>query len=398
MRKKNNYYLFLVIPIFMALFKEIPANATSSDAITLESISAVSSTVLTGEDIVMQVQVAVPAGYSWDPRTNYLGYTTKVLMCKSNIYTETSGIGSCNYGSTQSQYALSTISEISQQININYTLITFKISGLVLAGSNGEYKLFRVLIPGADIPNQEEMHKYDRGRTYAIEGVVNRSDVLVPSFLNGDVSVVSSLPTPTPTPTPTPSVTESATPTPTPTVTETSTPSPTPSSSPSESSTPIVSSGSNSVSSSVVVAKIITPIAIQSSGVAILKTPSKNGDLTWKKAEDVKTSNIEWKLKRSNLANNGNFLETNISNSPIKVTTNGDAFTLRFMTGKNRGKIQINVDGKKLATFSTTSIKSKIKVKSWIGIGTGKHTIEIIPIINSGQSVGIDAIQVAKAV
>jgi hypothetical protein len=159
-----------------------------------------------------------------------------------------------------------------------------------------------------------------------------------------------------------------------------------------------VSSGSNSVSSSVVVAKTITPIAIQSSGVAILKTPSKNGDLTWKKAEDVKTSNIEWKLKRSNLANNGNFLETNISNSPIKVTTNGDAFTLRFMTGKNRGKIQINVDGKKLATFSTTSIKSKIKVKSWIGIGTGKHTIEIIPIINSGQSVGIDAIQVAKAV
>ncbi|MFZ9360865.1 MAG: hypothetical protein ACO249_06005, partial [Candidatus Nanopelagicales bacterium] len=163
MRKKNNYYLFLVIPIFMALFKEIPANATSSDAITLESISAVSSTVLTGEDIVMQVQVAVPAGYSWDPRTNYLGYTTKVLMCKSNIYTETSGIGSCNYGSTQSQYALSTISEISQEININYTLITFKISGLVLSGSNGEYKLFRVLIPGADIPNQEEMHKYDRG-------------------------------------------------------------------------------------------------------------------------------------------------------------------------------------------------------------------------------------------
>ena len=398
MRKKNKYYLFLVIPIFMALFKEIPANATSSDAITLESISAVSSTVLTGEDIVMQVQVAVPAGYSWDPRTNYLGYTTKVLMCKSNIYTETSGIGSCNYGSTQSQYALSTISEISQQININYTLITFKISGLVLAGSNGEYKLFRVLIPGADIPNQEEMHKYDRGRTYAIEGVVNRSDVLVPSFLNGDVSVVSSLPTPTPTPTPTPSVTESATPTPTPTVTETSTPSPTPSSSPSESSTPIVSSGSNSVSSSVVVAKIITPIAIQSSGVAILKTPSKNGDLTWKKAEDIKTSNIEWKLKRSNLANNGNFLETNISNSPIKVTTNGDAFTLRFMTGKNSGKIQINVDGKKLATFSTKSIKPKIKVKSWIGIGTGKHTIEIIPIINSGQSVGIDAIQVAKAV
>ena len=396
MRKKNKYYLFLVIPIFMALFKEIPAQATSSDAITLESISAVSSTVLTGEDIVMQVQVAVPTGYSWDPSTNYLGYTTKVLMCKSNIYTETSGVGSCNYGSTQSQYALSSISEVSQQINLNFTLITFKVSGLVLSGATGDYKLFRVLIPGADIPNQEEMHKYDRGRTYAIEGVTNRTDVIVPTFLNGDVSVVSSLPTPTPTP----SVTESSTPTPTPipTVSETSSPTPTSSTSPTESSAPIVSVGSNSASNTSVISKVVIPIAIQSNGVAILKTPSKNGDLTWKKAQDVTTTNSEWKLKRNNLANNGNFIETNVSNSIIKVITKGDAFTLRFITGKNRGSIQINVDGKKLATFSTKASKSKIKVKSWIGIGTGKHTIEIIPIINSGQSVGIDAIQVAKAV
>ncbi|MFM1825404.1 MAG: hypothetical protein RLZZ37_39, partial [Actinomycetota bacterium] len=163
-------------------------------------------------------------------------------------------------------------------------------------------------------------------------------------------------------------------------------------------SIPIVSSGSNSVSNPIVISKSIAPIAIQSSGVAISKTPSKNGDITWKKAEDIKTNNTEWKLKRNNLANNGNFLETKISNSPIKVTTKGDAFTLRFLTGKNRGKIQINVDGKKLATFSTKANKSKLKVKSWIGIGSGKHTIEIIPIINSGQSVGIDAIQVAKAV
>ncbi|MFM7139441.1 MAG: hypothetical protein ACKOXS_03960, partial [Actinomycetes bacterium] len=199
-------------------------------------------------------------------------------------------------------------------------------------------------------------------------------------------------------PTPTPSVTESSTPTPSPTVSETSTPTPTPSSSPSESSAPVTSVVSNSGSNSSVISKVVTPIAIQSSGVAILKTPGKNGDLTWKKAQDVPTTNSEWKLKRNNLANNGNFLETSVSNSSIQVITKGDAFTLRFITGKNRGKIQINVDGKKLATFSTKANKSKIKVKSWIGIGTGKHTIEIIPIINSGQSVGIDAIQVAKAV
>jgi hypothetical protein len=399
MRKKNKYYLFLVIPIFVALFKEIPAKATSSDAITLESISAVSSTVLTGQDIVMQVQVAVPAGYSWDPNVSALGGKMTVLFCPVNRYSEISGIGSCSFTGTNSNlYNLTTISTASVSTAGSFDFISFTISGRLNSGEINDFKLYRIRIPAANLPDRSELHTYLRGQNYAQELGSDRTDVLVPTFLNGDVSVVTSLPTPSPTPTPTPSVTESSTPTPTPTVSETSTPTPTPSSSPSESSAPVTSVVSNSGSNSSVISKVVTPIAIQSSGVAILKTPGKNGDLTWKKAQDVPTINSEWKLKRNNLANNGNFLETSVSNSSIKVITKGDAFTLRFITGKNRGKIQINVDGKKLATFSTTSNKSKIKVKSWIGIGTGKHTIEIIPIINSGQSVGIDAIQVAKAV
>ena len=397
MRKKNKFYLFLVIPIFVALFKEIPAQATSSDAITLESISAVSSTVLTGQDIVMQVQVAVPAGYSWDPNVTALGGKIKVQVCPDSLYQVISGIPNCNYGTQQAKYSLTTISNLNSVNDGLFDIKSFQISGLGSLNVVENYKLMIVRIPAANIPNRDEMHYYSRGKTYATDDYGNLS-YLVPTFLNGDVSVVTSLPTPSPTPTPTPSVTESSTPTPTPTVSETSTPTPTPSSSPSESSTPVASVVSNSGSNSSVISKVVTPIAIQSSGVAILKTPGKNGDLTWKKAQDVPTTNSEWKLKRNNLANNGNFLETNVSNSAIKVITKGDAFTLRFITGKNRGRIQINVDGKKLATFSTKANKSKIKVKSWIGIGTGKHTIEIIPIINSGQSVGIDAIQVAKAV
>lgn len=274
---------------------------------------------------------------------------------------------------------------------------TYPIKGVLPLGN---YLLYKVVVPQPTL--FDDVHTYNKNFTYALDSWGDSNSIIVPSFNLASVSVVNSLPSPTPTPTPTPSasVTESSTPTPTPTptVTETSTLTPTPSSSPSESSIPIVSVGSNSVSSTSVIPKDVTPIAIQSSGVAILKTPDKNGDLTWKKAKDVTTTNSEWKLKRNNLANNGNFLETNISNSTIKVITKGDAFTLRFVTGKNRGNIQINVDGKKLATFSTKANKAKIKVKSWIGIGTGKHTIEIIPLIETGQSVGIDAIQVAKAV
>jgi hypothetical protein len=387
MRKKNKYYLFLVIPIFVALFKEIPAQATSSDAITLESISAVSSTVLTGEDIVMQVQVAVPTGYSWDPVVGVDGnqLPLTLLFCLDSNWNGTR----CITGSKSliaSSYSLANSSNLSN-------LFTYPIKGVLPLGN---YLLYKVVVPQPTI--YDDVHTYNKNFTYALDMWGDPNSISVPNFELGDVSVVTSLPTPSPTPTPTPSVTESSTPTPTPTVSETSTPTPTPSSSPSESSTPVASVVSNSGSNSSVISKVVTPIAIQSSGVAILKTPGKNGDLTWKKAQDVATSNSEWKLKRNNLANNGNFLETSVSNSSIKVITKGDAFTLRFITGKNRGRIQINVDGKKLATFSTKANKSKIKVKSWIGIGTGKHSIEIIPIINSGQSVGIDAIQVAKAV
>ena len=387
MRKKNKFYLFLVIPIFVALFKEIPAQATSSDAITLESISAVSSTVLTGEDIVMQVQVAVPTGYSWDPVVGVDGnqLPLTLLFCLDSNWNGTR----CITGSKSliaSSYSLANSSNLSN-------LFTYPIKGVLPLGN---YLLYKVVVPQPTI--YDDVHTYNKNFTYALDMWGDPNSISVPNFELGDVSVVTSLPTPSPTPTPTPSVTESSTPTPTPTVSETSTPTPTPSSSPSESSTPVASVTSNSGSSSSVISKVVTPIAIQSSGVAILKTPGKNGDLTWKKAQDVATTNSEWKLKRNNLANNGNFLETSVSNSAIKVITKGDAFTLRFITGKNRGRIQINVDGKKLATFSTKANKSKIKVKSWIGIGTGKHTIEIIPIINFGQSVGIDAIQVAKAV
>jgi hypothetical protein len=367
----------------------IPASATSNDAITLESITAVSSTVLTGENIVMQLEVAVPTGYAWDPLNNYLGYTTKVLMCKNSIYSEVAGVGACSYGSTQSQYALSTVSNISEVNYGSYKIISFKLSGLLFSGAINDYKLFRVIIAGADIPLQEEMHKYDRGRTYAIEGVANRNDVVVPSFINGDVSVVASLPIPTPTPTPT----VSATPSPTPSALDT--PSPTPSAT--ESVVASSNSGSNSASSRIE-NPALQPIAVESSGQSIKRTPDRNGDLTWQKSKELSVNNSQWETKSNKKASGGSYITTSINESKIQIETRGDGLTLRFMTGKKMGKFQVNVDGKKLAVVNTRSLLTKSKAKSWIGIGTGKHKIEIIPILDPGQSVGIDAYQIARAV
>ena len=289
----------------------------------------------------MQLEVAVPTGYSWDPQANYLGYTTRVLFCKNSIYSEIGGVGSCSYGSTQAQYALGSISDINETNLSGYKLVRFKISGILFAGAINEYKLFRVIVAGADLPMQEEMHKYDRGKTYAIEGVSDRTDVTVPTFLNGDVSVVA--PSPTPTPTPTISETSSPTPTPTPTATESAT------------EVVVTTSSSSSGTSSAVartVAPVLIPIAIEASGKTIRKIPNKNGDLTWQRVKEISSSS-GWVQKKNRRASGGKFVSTSNPQTKLSIVTSGDAFTLRYMTGKNMGKIRVMVDGKKLAEFKT---------------------------------------------
>ena len=79
MLKKTKLWLSVIPLIIFNNFISNPAQATSNDAITLESIRAVSTTVLTGENIVMQLEVAVPAGYVWDPNVSALG--GKISFC-----------------------------------------------------------------------------------------------------------------------------------------------------------------------------------------------------------------------------------------------------------------------------------------------------------------------------
>jgi len=380
-------FLLIVINNFIAT----PARATSNDAITLESIRAVSTTVLTGENIVMQLEVAVPTGYSWDPNVTALGGKVKVLVCPSSLYSLISGIPNCNYGAFQSRYSLTTISAVTSTTVGSFDIKTFTVSGLASLGLVDNYKLMIVRIPGANIPNRDEMNYYSRGNLYATDDYGTLPSISVPSFLNGDVSVVA----PTPTPTPTPTVSVTVTPTPTPTVSETPTPTPTPSAT--ETSTPTSESETSNVVNRII-SSILQPIGIQASGQSIKKSPARNGDLTWQKSREIVTTNEEWLVKKNRNASGGSFISTSVNESKLQVTTRGDAFTLRFMTGKKMGKIQVNVDGKKLAVINTNSTSNKSKAKSWIGIGTGNHKIEIIPILDPGQSIGIDAYQVARAV
>jgi hypothetical protein len=389
MFNKTKLWLSVFPLIIINNFIATPAKATSNDAITLESIRAVSTTVLTGENIVMELEVAVPTGYSWDPNVTALGGKIKVLVCPTALYSLVSGIPNCNYGSLQSRYSLTTISTVTSTTVGSFDIKSFTVSGLASLGLVDNYKLMIVRIPAANIPNRDEMNYYSRGNLYATDDYGSLPTISVPTFLNGDVSVVA----PTPTPTPTPTVSETVTPTPTPTVSVT--PSPTPSVT--ETSTPVSESGTSTVVSRII-SSILQPIGIQSSGQSIKKIPNRNGDLTWQKSREILTINEEWSVRKNKNASGGSFVSTSINESKLQLTTRGDAFTLRYMTGKKMGKIQVNVDGKKLAVINTGSTSTKSKAKSWIGIGTGNHKIEIIPILDPGQSIGIDAYQVARAV
>jgi hypothetical protein len=391
MLNKTKLWLSVIPLIIVNYLFSTPAKATSNDAITLESIRAVSTTVLTGENIVMELEVAVPTGYSWDPNVTALGGKIKVLVCPTALYSLISGIPNCNYGSLQSRYSLTTISTVTSTTVGSFDIKSFTVSGLASLGLVDNYKLMIVRIPAANIPNRDEMNYYSRGNLYATDDYGSLPTISVPTFLNGDVSVVA----PTPTPTPTPTVSETVTPTPTPTVSVTPTPTPTPSVA--ETSTPSLESGTSTVVNRII-NSILQPIGIQSSGQSLKKAPNKNGDLTWQKSKEIITTNEEWLVKKNRNASGGSFVSTSINESKLQLTTRGDAFTLRYMTGKKMGKIQVNVDGKKLAVINTGSTSTKSKAKSWIGIGTGNHKIEIIPILDPGQSIGIDAYQVARAV
>ena len=392
MFNKTKLWLSVFPLIIINNFIATPAKATSNDAITLESIRAVSTTVLTGENIVMELEVAVPTGYSWDPNVTALGGKISVLLCPTSRFSEVSGIGTCTFSGTSSTiYTLSNIGSVSSSTVGLFDIKTFNISGTINSGEINTYKLFRVRIPAGNIPDRSELHTYLRGQTFAQELGSDRTDISVPTFLNGDISVVASTPTPTPTPT----VSVNPTPTPTPTVSVNPTPTPNPSAT--ETSTSASESGTSTVVNRIL-NSILQPIGIQSSGKSLKKTPDKNGDLTWQKSREIVTTNEEWLVKKNRNASGGSFVSTSVNESKLQLTTRGDAFTLRFMTGKKMGKIQVNVDGKKLAVINTGSTSTKSKAKSWIGIGTGNHKIEIIPILDPGQSIGIDAYQVARAV
>jgi hypothetical protein len=158
MLNKTKLWLSVFPLVIINNFISIPAKATSNDAITLESISAVSTTVLTGENIVMQLEVAVPTGYSWDPVNGIDGSQLPLtaLICPNANWNGTR----CT-GSSQSLVAnLETNSNLTS-INNRKTFQIKKIATL------GDFKLYKVVIPQPSI--NEDVHTYNKNASFALD-------------------------------------------------------------------------------------------------------------------------------------------------------------------------------------------------------------------------------------
>jgi hypothetical protein len=158
MLKKIKLWLSVFPLIVFNNFISIPAKATSNDAITLESIRAISTTVLTGENIVMQLEVAVPTGYSWDPVNGIDGSQLPLtaLICPNANWNGTR----CT-GSSQSLVAnLETNSNLTS-INNRKTFQIKKIATL------GDFKLYKVVIPQPSI--YEDVHTYNKNLSFALD-------------------------------------------------------------------------------------------------------------------------------------------------------------------------------------------------------------------------------------
>ena len=168
MMKRIKIWVGILTLIITSSFMTNTSHATSVDAITLESISAVSTTVLTGENIVMQLEVAVPTGYDWDPNVTALGGKISLLFCPTSRYSEATGAASCSFtGTSATLFTISTIGTVSSRTIGQFDFKSFTMSGTLNAGEINSYKLFRIRIPAGNIPDRSELHTYLRGQVFA---------------------------------------------------------------------------------------------------------------------------------------------------------------------------------------------------------------------------------------
>jgi hypothetical protein len=145
------------------------------------------------------------------------------------------------------------------------------------------------------------------------------------------------------------------------------------------------------VARAVQVTPVVAP-AIQSN----FFIPAIKGDQYWKPLREVKGNFENWRVgKRNSLDGVANrFTKTN--GSLMTFTTTGDAVSVRYLAGKKRGGFSIYVNGQFLDRVEANQKRKRTLVKTWDGLGDGKHYIDIVAELSNDQSLAINGVQKLK--
>jgi len=358
--------------LLTATFMSTPAKATSNDYVVLESITAVNTTVLLGGNLEYELVVSSPSSFTWDPKGSNLDGKIMILLCEETIYLENTVPPSCDYKNQMSKYRLTEVHDEKSETIGNFRFYTFKIRGVPSINTLGKYFVYSVRIPNAKISDPEEYSlNYYFGRNDVLDSYFNL--ILVPTinFDQSFIDIVDKLVQEEP-----PQKEEAID-----NIEEIVIPNtPTP---PAAIQRP--------VASTVQAAPVAAP-AIQSN----FFLPAIKGDQYWRPLREVKGTFENWRVGKRNSLDGVPNRFTKTDGSLMTFTSRGDALTVRYMAGKKRGGFSIYVNGQFLDRVDANQKRKKILVKTWDGLGDGKHYIDIVAELSNDQSLAINGVQKLK--
>ena len=362
----------LIIPTLISLItinlSTGPANATSNDYVVLESITVVNNEIQIGENLEFELEVSAPKNFLWSPLDSNIDGKLSILLCGDFIYDQ--DLNDCNYSNQQSKFQLRNVSNISSSEIGNFIFYRFTVYGVPVTNQAGQYfpyliKLVRTSVTSPDF----ETHYYYFNKANPTDGFTQVASITTPEFQSKQIIVTdpnSIAPEPEP-------IIES---TPEPVIEETAEP----------------AAPAPRIVSAVPSTPNLTPITqpvIQSN----FYLPALKGDENWKPMKEIKGNFQDWKRIKKNSINSSMNQVTKSDGALITFTSSGDALTLRFLGGKKRGSFSIYVNGKFIERVDTKRNKKTQLMKTWEGLGSGKHFIDIVAELDNGQSLALNGIQ-----
>jgi hypothetical protein len=355
--------MYAILILIFTLLTPASLNAVPNDVITLSGVSAEEKIVTIGEAANLTLFLNDPLNNGWSPVSGLTGtfLKTQIMYCPEANWT---GANCLDGGSV----SLTSISEIVSRLD---NQITFSAQGSL---PKGKFILWRIYLYEVSHPSSDP-HDYRRNQSYVFESGLQRTDIPVPDFASGDIEVVDAIAA---LPIEEDQIEENEKSEVEEEIFIPNTPTP-----PAAIQRP--------AARSVQAAPVVAP-AIQSN----FFLPAIKGDQYWRPLREVKGNFENWRVGKRNSLDGVSNRFTKINGSLMTFTTTGDAVSVRYLAGKKRGGFSIYVNGQFLDRVDANQKRKKTLVKTWDGLGDGKHYIDIVAELSNDQSLAINGVQKLK--